>query len=95
MVASDSAFHQAIYTYSGNPEIFSALGLGWPHMLRAMYIVLSSHPHPYQIWEEHEQIVTAIETGSAGQARDAAIGHAERSGQTTFENIAEELSCSA
>ena len=95
MVAADTAFHQTIYSYSGNPEIFSALGLGWPHMLRAMYIVLSAHPHPYQIWDEHEQIVDAIETGNAEQARAAATGHAERSGQTTFENIAEELSCSA
>jgi len=95
MVASDSSFHQTIYNYSCNPEIFRALGLGWAHMLRAMYIVLSSHPNPLQIWEEHEQIVEAIAGGSAEQARAAATGHAERSGQTTFENIGEEISRSA
>jgi len=91
MVAADSIFHQTIYDCSGNSEIFGALAGGWPHMLRAMHIVLSAHARPQQIWDEHAQIVEAICAGRGEQARNAAITHAETSGQTTFENIAEEL----
>jgi len=90
LVTADIAFHTAIYLSSGNPEIFAATQPGWPHMMRAMHIVLNTHHNPEQIWHEHEAIVKAITDNQPETAWSEAAGHAEKTGQMTFENLADE-----
>ena len=87
MVAADIAFHTAIYQHSGNPEIFNAVQSGWPHMVRAMHIVLSGTISAQDIWAEHNQIADAICDGDADTARKLATSHAQTSGQLTFDTL--------
>ena len=87
LVAADIAFHTAIYHHSGNPEIFQAAQPGWPHMMRAMHIVLSGPLSAADIWQEHEKIAKAICDGDSEAAARYATGHAQTSGQLTFENL--------
>ena len=87
MVAADIAFHTAIYKHSGNPEIFNAVQAGWPHMVRAMHIVLSGAVLAEDIWTEHRQIAEAIRDGDADNAHRLATSHAQTSGQLTFETL--------
>ena len=95
LVAADIAFHTAIYSHSGNPEIFQAAQPGWPHMMRAMHIVLSGHLSADDIWEEHTKIARAICDGDIEIAGQHATSHAATSGQLTFENLSQAHSKSA
>ena len=78
-IEADMAFHQEIARISGNP-IFGAVSgamLGW----------LKSYHTEMLIWTgrenftlaEHEEIIAAIEKGSADHAEKAMIKHLERS----------------
>lgn len=89
LVEADIAFHRAIYDLSGNPEIALAAEGAWPHMVRAMRIVLEDATPRPTIWSEHRDIADAIITGDAEQAGALAAHHAEKAGETTCRRLVE------
>ncbi|MCJ8207499.1 GntR family transcriptional regulator [Pseudomonas sp. RGM2987] len=74
MVDADIAFHQDIYTASGNPFISESAQIYWVHLRRAMGSVLQSSASQREtIWDEHEAIAIAIADGNsklAGELTD-------------------------
>jgi len=77
MVDADIAFHQAIYSASGNPLIGESAGRHWRHIRRASGAMLQVTGARATIWDEHETILQAIARGDAARAERLARGHCE------------------
>lgn len=77
MVDIDIAFHQAIYAASRNPLIAQSAGQHWVHIRRASGAMLQLAGARATIWDEHEEILQAIERGDAARAERLARGHCE------------------
>jgi len=82
MIDADIAFHNLIYAASGNPHIAATAGLHWRHIRRAMGAVLQSAGVRGTVWDEHEDILQAINGGDAALAERLARDHGERAGQS-------------
>ena len=68
IIDADIAFHQTIYTASGNALIAENANRYWVHLRRVMGAVhLRAHQRS-TIWDEHEAIAKAISLGDAAQA---------------------------
>jgi DNA-binding GntR family transcriptional regulator len=81
LIASDVAFHSAIYRLSGNPAIAEMIAPQWLHMRRAMATVLAELDYRDSAWAEHETIAARILAGDAVGAEDAAAAHALKAGR--------------
>ena len=81
MMAADAQFHGAIYAASGNPLIAQSAQLHWHHIRRAMGAVLQLSTVRETIWDEHEAIASAIESGDERAAENLISRHAEDASQ--------------
>lgn len=86
-VQADVAFHQALYTLSGNREISRTVAEQWPQFMRSMAVVLDSADHSQTIWSEHQDIANAVCAGEVRSAEDLACQHAYRAGETTARRL--------
>ena len=75
MIDADMAFHRAVYQASGNPLIEDSSRMHWVHLRRVMGGVIQLHGMRRPIWDEHQAIADAIETGDVAQARQLALQH--------------------
>lgn len=82
-VQADLDFHQAIYKASGNNSIVEVLAPLWPHLQRAMVLILSANQARNRVWREHKQILDSIMTGDAEGSFRAASRHATNAGLHT------------
>jgi len=80
MIDADMQFHHVIYAASGNPLIAETVNQHWRHIRRAMGAVLQSVGLRRAVWDEHEAILQAINSGAADQAERLAREHCERAG---------------
>ena len=92
LVSADIAFHSALYELSGNNEITTTAENFWPHIARSMRVVLEDKDQWPRIWDEHRAIAQAIEDGNIEKAGDLATGHAENSGEATYQRLLSEQS---
>lgn len=81
MMTADTAFHQAIYTASGNPLIAQTAQTHWHHIRRAMGAVLQLSTMRESIWDEHEAIAKAIAQGDETKAETLIRQHGEDAGR--------------
>ena len=68
IIDADTDFHNAIYAASGNPLIAETASRHWIHLRRVMGAVHRWASQRSTIWDEHEQIVLAINAGDADRA---------------------------
>ena len=68
IIDADIAFHQTIYTASGNALIAENANRYWVHLRRVMGAVHRRANQRSTIWDEHEAIAKAISLGDAVQA---------------------------
>ncbi len=87
MIDADMAFHDAIYTASGNPLIGQSALQHWRHLRRVMGAVLREERQREAVWDEHEAIANAIAAGEA----DAAVRLIEQHSQHAGGNLAARL----
>jgi DNA-binding GntR family transcriptional regulator len=87
MIDADMAFHDAIYTASGNPLIGQSALQHWRHLRRVMGAVLREERQREAVWDEHESIANAIAAGDA----DAAVRLIEQHSQHAGGNLAARL----
>jgi DNA-binding GntR family transcriptional regulator len=80
MIDADMQFHHMIYAASGNPLIAETVNYHWRHIRRAMGAVLQIAGLRRAVWDEHEAIVQAINSGDADRAEQLAREHCERAG---------------
>jgi DNA-binding GntR family transcriptional regulator len=72
-LASDSAFHNAIYRLAGNVVIIEAIMPMWMHLRRSM-ITVPAALRRQVVWDEHRAIIDAILSGDEATAER--VGHA-------------------
>ena len=80
MIDADMQFHHVIYAASGNPLIAETVNHHWRHIRRAMGAVLQTVGLRHAVWDEHEAILQAINSGDADQAERLAREHCEHAG---------------
>jgi DNA-binding GntR family transcriptional regulator len=76
-LGADMAFHNLIYSLSGNSIISDTMNLNWRHLQRAMSEVLAIPGASLRVWKEHSQIFTAMVRGEADQAAKLMQEHME------------------
>ncbi len=79
-VSADVRFHQTIYAISGNAPIEATMEPLWSHIQRAMALVLEAGPERQRAWDEHRDILDAIERGRPDEADERAMRHAANAG---------------
>lgn len=79
-IEADTAFHAFIYDLSGNPLILETVGPQRHFMRRVMAAVLRDDDHriPGRIWDEHSEILRAIERGDSEKAAKLSSEHIDR-----------------
>ena len=87
LVEADIAFHMALNALSGNAEIAATASTFWPHMARAMRVVLEDRSRWDGIWKEHDAIAIAVQDGDAERAGELAAQHAEKAGEATYRRL--------
>lgn len=68
IIDADLAFHNAIYTGSGNPLIGETAHRHWVHLRRVMGAVHRASTQRSNIWDEHQSIADAIAQGDSERA---------------------------
>jgi DNA-binding GntR family transcriptional regulator len=91
MVDADMAFHAAIYAASGNPLIEQSAAVHWVHLRRVMGAVLQAAPSRASVWDEHEQILDAIEAGQAEQAVALTVAHSGQAARSLAQHLGHSL----
>jgi DNA-binding GntR family transcriptional regulator len=81
MIEADLAFHNAIYAAADNPLLAQTAQQHWRHIRRAMGAVLQTSALRGAVWDEHEAIAQAIDSGDAEAAAQLMLGHGDRASQ--------------
>ncbi|AOU99498.1 hypothetical protein BI364_02990 [Acidihalobacter yilgarnensis] len=87
LLSADRAFHTALYRASGNPEIEAVIAPHWPHLMRAMAVVLRESGAARRTWDEHTLILRHILDGDEHTAAEAARTHAARAGASMIRRL--------
>ncbi len=82
-VQADIDFHRAVYRASGNGAIAEVMDPLWPHIQRAMVLVLEANKLRKQAWRDHRLIMTSILAGDPTLADKTAFSHAVNAGNDT------------
>ena len=75
LIRADIEFHQSLYEMSGNSMIRETTQPNWYHFSRVMGEVLLQDETPRDIWDQHEAIIAAVETGDPDLAETLAKTH--------------------
>ncbi len=75
MITADMAFHDFIYTLSGNPLVAPSMQTHWTHTQRVMGEVLMRDDKPRDIWDQHEALLEAVAAGDGARAERLARKH--------------------
>ena len=79
MIQADFRFHCYVYELSGNPLIESVATMNWHHVRRVATALSSRLLSLAPLWQEHEDILSAIVAGNASDAAALARSHVESS----------------
>ena len=91
-IDADIAFHQTIYTASGNALIAENANRYWVHLRRVMGAVHRGINQRTTIWDEHQAIARAVSQGDADQAVLLTEQHITRAKKNLVNQLKEKLS---
>lgn len=94
-VQADIDFHRTIYQLSGNGSIGEIMEPLWPHLQRAMVLVLEANQLRDQAWREHRQLLDSILAGDVGQSAATAAAHADGAGRTITARLQRGTACAS
>ena len=90
-IKADVAFHSAMYALSGNSAIAETAAVMWPHFRRSMGIVLQQDAATRAVvWNEHIEILAAVEAGQPDTAEELARKHVARVSAEVWERLKDE-----
>lgn len=87
MIAADMAFHNFIYSLSGNPLVAPAMETHWTQAQRVMGEVLLREDKPRDIWDQHEALLDAVAAGKSAQAERLARQHITEAADFMIERL--------
>ena len=88
LVKADMAFHELIYRLSGNDLIQSSLTPYWHHLRRVMAAVIDDGIRRERIWDEHQNILSAVEAGDGELAAELSAAHVSAASDQLTANLA-------
>lgn len=88
MVTADVEFHRFVMQESGNPLLLESSDVIWRNVQRVMSELLYRGGAPRWVWQDHEEIFTAVAAGDRDRAERAARRHAEHGEQLILEALA-------
>ncbi len=78
MIEADIAFHDFVYSLSGNPLIAPAMETHWTNTQRVMGEVLMRDERPRDIWDQHEALLAVVIAGDGKKAEKLARQHIQQ-----------------
>jgi DNA-binding GntR family transcriptional regulator len=75
LIAADMQFHMQVYEMSGNGLLVEMMSQFWNHLRRAMREVLQHREYRRQVWDEHAEVLAAIEAHDADAAANLSRMH--------------------
>lgn len=90
MIAADMAFHDFIYTLSGNPLVAPAMLTHWTQTQRVMGEVLMRDDKPRDIWDQHEALLAAVAAADGEGAERLARRHILDAAEFMIERLRKE-----
>ncbi len=90
-VEADVTFHVSLYRLSGNPLIEEVTRPQWVHFRRSIQTVLGDPAMFPPVWEQHRQILKAVQAGDGEQAASLALDHTKRSAEKTAGRLRADL----
>ncbi len=75
MISADMAFHQFIYSLSGNPLLGAAMETHFVYAQRVMGEVIQHDDKHRDIWDQHQEMLDCVASGKAGTAERLAKKH--------------------
>lgn len=91
IIDADLAFHNAIYSASGNPLIAESAQRYWAHLRRVMGAVHRASSQRSTIWDEHQAIADAIAQGDPERAVLLSDMHIRRARTNVVQRLGELL----
>ena len=91
MIEADMAFHDVIYSLSGNPLVAPSMQTHWTQTQRVMGEVLIRDEKPRDIWDQHAEILDAIATGNGDRAEALVRGHLLQAAQFMVNRVRAKL----
>lgn len=92
LINADKAFHQFIYSLSGNSLISPTMDTYWIYIQRVMGEVLMRNEKPRDVWDHHEIMLKAIVSGQAEEAEAQARQHIMNTAVFIIERIGTDFS---
>jgi DNA-binding GntR family transcriptional regulator len=88
-VKKDVEFHEAIYSYSGNPRLVAVTSSLREHIYRFRVIYMKNFMIAENVLHEHEEILEAIRNGRDDIASDLAEKHIRNQMETIIKTVSE------
>lgn len=88
MIAADVEFHRLLVEEAGNPLLVESTGVIWRNVQRVMGEVLFRGGAPAWVWQDHVEILAAVEAGDEGRAEELARRHAEHGERLILDGMA-------
>ena len=88
MIAADMAFHDFVYALSGNPMVAPAMETHWTNTQRVMgEVLMGDNNKPRDIWNQHQELLTAIVDGDGDRAEYLARLHIQQAADFMIESL--------
>lgn len=88
MITADVEFHRLLVEQAGNPLLVESTGPIWRNVQRAMGEVLYRGDAPAWVWQDHAEILDALEAGDEARAEELARRHAEHGERLILDGMA-------
>lgn len=75
VLRADMAFHELIYSLSGNQIVQDVMHLNWRHLQRSMSEVLRAPGMSLRVWKEHDHIFSAMVVNDGDTAAELMRQH--------------------
>lgn len=87
MIAADVEFHRLLVQEAGNPLLVESAEVMWRNVQRVMGEVLFRGHTPGWVWQDHTDILAAVESGDEARAEELARRHAEHGERLVVESL--------
>ena len=95
MVNADIAFHDFVYSLSGNALIAPVMETHWAYAQRVMGEVVMREDKPRDIWDQHEALLDTIIAGDAQLAETMARTHIIEAAEFMISRLSETMTTEA
>ena len=87
MIELDLRFHTGLYEAVGNDVLTEVMRAQWAHIRRLMAVTLTATGYHEQVWEEHAEILSAIDRHDPERAGALSAAHTDSACANLIERL--------